>query len=133
MLDRGFVVVSTLWIAWCLCWPFIARQHDLHLADTEADQAYRVCLQQPAVTTADCKADHEAFRNRLRIAMVSPEQTAYKWFAGRRVKDATIFMAILCLAPPLILFVVFRLTLEGLLCFARFRSRHPFALTGKQT
>lgn len=116
------LTLTTLWIGFCLYWPFIARQQDIHRAMVEANAAYAVCLHQHALTPAECRADRDAFQNVLRQAAASPHENAYQRFAGRRTRDAIEFVAALCLVPPLLLFALGFLSLQLTLRLIRFRS-----------
>ncbi len=94
----------------------------------EADETYKVCLQQPAVTAADCRTDRNVYVTLMRKALAPTHANAYQLFAGRRMRDAFEFMAILCLLPPLIVFALLRIVLEAYLYLARLR-RHDLGLS----
>ena len=106
-------MVAALWIAWCLYWPFFARKQDIHRAFKEADQDYRVCLQEHIARSSDCLEDRDLSRKRLQHAVAPPEENAYQRFAGRNFGDALTFMATLALLPPLLLYALARLAMQG--------------------
>ena len=117
-LNRLYLATGLLWIAWCLYWPFLIRKHDIQEAVTEAEEAYKVCLEQHAVTEVDCRKDRAAYETLLRNMVASPQENAYQSFAGENPLDAIEFMSVLSLLPPLIVFAFLRLLLEMWLSFA---------------
>lgn len=118
-LNVCYLCLGVLWVAWCLYWPFLVRNRDIRQATAEAEQSYRVCLEQPGLTRADCHNDREAYEQLLRATLAPPEENAYQLFAGEKASDAIAFMSALCLLPPLIVFAFARFVLEVCLFFAR--------------
>lgn len=121
-LNFCFVLVTAVWIAWCLCWPFVARHQDIQRSVAEATATYEVCLQQRGVTAGDCRHDQQVYRQLLSNAVAPPDENAYQVFAGKKIGDAIRFMSVLCLLPPVVAFALVRLTLEFALVLARLRS-----------
>jgi hypothetical protein len=114
-----YTACALLWIAWCLYWPFFARDQDFEQADTEAAKAYEVCLQQPRVTAQACRADRESYQKLLRDAAAPPGENVYQVFAGNQLGYAIAIMSALCLLPPLVVFGFLRLLLELALFLGR--------------
>ena len=117
-----YLAAGLLWVAWCLYWPFLARDHDVQEAVREAEEAYKVCLQQHVVSVADCRRDRSAYEQLLRTMVAPPQENAYQSFASKDPLDAIEFMFALCFLPPLIVFASLRLALEIWLSFAHLRA-----------
>ena len=117
-----YLATGLLWIAWCLYWPFLARDHDFREAATEAEEAYRVCLQQRVAGAAACRKDRTAYEALLRNVVAPSQENAYQSFAGKDPLGAIEFMSVLCFLPPLIVFASLRLALEICLAFAHSKA-----------
>ena len=121
-LNRLYLATGVLWIAWCLYWPFRARNRDIREADIEAQETYKVCLQQRAASPADCDRDRTEYKKLLRNMVAPQQENVYQSFAGENAIDAIGFMFVLCLLPPLVVFAFLRLLLEVWLFLA---ARRP--------
>ena len=104
-------MLATAWVGWCLYWPFWTRQHDLRKALVETEASYRVCLQQPALSAADCAADRRAYQKLDRDLIAPSGISAYASFAGRSLRQAVVFILLLALTPPLCLFLMSRIAI----------------------
>ena len=78
----------------------------------EAQETYKVCLQQRAVSPADCDRDRAEYKKLLRNMVAPQQENVYQSFAGENTIDGIEFMSVLCLLPPLVVFAFLRLLLE---------------------
>jgi len=110
-INLTVALVGAAWIAWCLYWPFWARQQDTREALKEAEASYRVCLEQRALTRADCTRDRAAYEQLWRELIAPHYENVYQSFAGGNPRQTLALMLTLCLAPPLMLFAASRMLL----------------------
>jgi hypothetical protein len=130
-LNRCWAVISLLWIAWCLYWPFYARRQDTRAIEAETAETYNICLHTNGMTPAACATDRQAYTE-LRLRVTWPrEQSVYRSFAGKNLSDALSFFTFLCLLPVVFGYVLLRAGIEAIFWFARIRPermtahRHP--------
>lgn len=122
-LNRCWGLVSLLWIAWCLYWPFYARRQDRRAIHAETGETYQLCLRQKGMTPATCAADRDAYTNLDERLAWPPEQNVYQSFAGNTWRDALSFLTLLCLFPVVFGYVLIRAVLESIFWFARARPQ----------
>ena len=123
-LNRCWAVVSLLWIAWCLYWPFYAQRQDAQAITADTAETYKLCLQQKGMTAAGCAADRDAYIKLDKRLTSPPGQSAYQSFAGARWQDALSLMILLSLLPVVFGYVLVRSVLEFLLWFARTKTKN---------
>ena len=117
--------MSVAWLGWCLYWPFYARQQDFGAIEAEAQETYRVCLEQQGLTPADCQIDRAAYGKMFREQAAPADENVYQVFAGKRWQDALFFYAVLVLLPLAAGYILLRGLLEIVLWAGRLMTtRH---------
>jgi hypothetical protein len=111
-LNRIWVIVSVLWMFWCLIWPYYARHQDLILAEHEAQEEYRTCLSLAVVPQDICRHDRVSRTRFLSDLVAPPTENVYSRFAGAVPKDAIAFYIALCGIPVLVSYCIARMALE---------------------